>query len=1248
MSLRTRFALSFCLLTWSVAQAQVITGTILGTVTDRSGSAVKAKITIVNTGTGVQSETATNESGDFERPSLQPGLYKVTIAADGFKTFHESNVNLVVDSKYRLNAVLELGSVAESVTVVANAQVLQTDQSDLSTTLSKDLMESIPNVGRNPMMFVLAAAGVTPTGAFEDPGNSSANGDDGRMNLTRFSVNGSRPVSSEIQLDGAPNTSTSFNEAAVLPNPDAIGQFKIITNAYSAEFGRAGGGVVQFQTKSGENKWHGSLYEFARNSALNANTFGNNMFGRDANGRPLRAKGVFNTHQFGGTFSGPVLLPHLFDGHNKTFFFVSYEGSRRAQDASGYFTVPTALERTGDFSQSYTAVTIGGVIQQIPRNIYLPLPSTSTVTTVSAGQFRVDNPQASSGGVLNKIPSQYLNPTALKLLAYYPLPNIAPINPDGTSNYFASVGSKYRTDQLIVKMDHNFSAKHKTFFRWTTDWSLYDPRNWLGKDNPGNDAAPMTQFNPTATLGHTWSISTRSLVELRANVTRINLLSLPPTTDLAALGFSAPIVASAATNSFPRISPGTYSAIGTGNFVYRNNHSTNFSFTGNFTHIFSKWTTKIGAEYRPLFSNLFQPQAASFSFGASTYSRSCTGTGCPTLPTNRSEGFSPADFLMGGGTGGFNGTTGQYDDGAPAMAVKNGYWAVYSQNDWKATRSLTVNIGVRWDYQGPLTDRYDRLSQFDINGTNATGTRGVYLFAGRNGVPRGQTNDYKKGFAPRVGFAWRVNNKTVVRSAYGISFDMITGVGTGAQGFGADGYSAPAYINTLPPSGVGIINAPFNTAFNGGGLITSLNPQDPAYLGRSVTAIMRGENRVPYLQQWNFTIEREIRPGFSGSIGYVGTKGTFITIQQHGIDRTTDIPWSVLDNARQVYTQTGANPLSQTVTNPFAGIITGNAALSSPTISVQNLSLPYPAWGGITIFQQRLGSSSYNSLQGTVRKSFGHGVELIGSYTWSKNIDYGASISGAGTAGNVYYAPDNIKLDRSISGFNQPNRAVITWLGELPFGRGKPLLAHTPVLSQLLGGWKVSGVTTFATGLPIAVTGGTGSFGRPNIVGNPVLDPKYRCQGDGVTACALPDGTSIVVPKNRLLWFNPHAYAGQILVVPSSVGATTTKIITDPYWFGTGPRFYDGLRRIWTNNFNLTLARTFRVKEGVKAEFRADALNAFNRVEWAAPDGGFGTTNTNAGPGLLQSTSTTFGTIDMTATPARTPRYLQVSLRFSF
>jgi hypothetical protein len=1229
--------------------AQVITGTILGTVIDKSGLPVTgARVAIVNSGTNVRWDAVTDDSGNFERPSLQTGTYEVSIEASGFKTFRQSNVNLMVDSKYRVNATMELGQVTESVTVVANVQVLQTDASDLNTTVSQEMLEAMPNVGRNPMYFVLAAPGVAPQGAFEDPGNTSANGDDGRTNLTRFTVNGSRPVSSEIQLDGAPNTSTSFNEAAVLPNPDAIGQFKIITNAYSAEFGRAGGGVVQFQTKSGENRRHGSLFEFGRNSALNANTYGNNMFGRDAAGRPNRAKGVFNTHQFGGTFSGPVELPGVYDGHNRTFFFVSYEGSRRKQDASAYFTVPTALERQGDFTQSYTAVTVNGLIQQIPRNIYLPLPSTSTVTTVSAGQYRVTNQQASVGGTLNKIPTQYLNQTALKLYAYYPLPNTAPVNQDGTQNYFASVADKYRTDQLIAKLDHNFSQAQKTFFRWTTDWTQYDPRNWFGKDSPANDRAPMTQFNPTATIGHTWTLSGRSLVEFRANVTRINLLSTPGTADMRALGFSAAEVNVSPTNSFPMINPGTISQIGTGGYVFRNNHSTNFSFNGNYTRLLRKWTVKIGGEYRPLFSNLYQPQDASMRFGGTTYSRSCTGTGCPTLPTTRSEGWAVADMLMGGASGGNNSATGYFVTGEPALAAKNGYWAVYSQNDWKATRKLTVNLGLRWDYQGPLTERYNRLSQFDLLTKNVTGTYGVYQMSGLNGVSRGQTEDYKRGFAPRVGFAWRFANKTVLRSAYGISYDMITGVGTGAQGFGSDVFQAPAYINVLPSSGVGIIERPFNDAFNGGGFIASLNPKDPGYLGRTVTAITRTDNRIPYMQQWNFTLEREVRPGLSVTAAYVGTKGTFLTIQQYPVNSTVNIPWSTLADAKKGYIETGANPLSQMVTNPFYGVVTGNATLSSPTISRQNLALPYPSYAGIVVFQRRVGSSSYNSFQSSVRKSFGRGVEVIGSYTWSKNIDYGVSISGAGAAGTTMLSNDNYRLNRSLSGFNQPNRLTLTWLAELPFGRGKALLRSTPILTQVVSGWKLAGVNTFASGLPIAVSGGTGSFGRPDIVGNPILPAEYRCKGDGVTACKLPDGSSIVVPRNRMLWFNPRAFSARTLVTATAVGATTTRVVTDPYWFGSSPRFLDGLNRIWVNNWNMTVSRTFRVGETLRVEFKAEALNAFNRVEWTGPDGGFGGTNTNAGTGIGQSTSTTFGTVDMTANPARTPRYMQVSLRFSF
>ncbi len=491
----------------------------------------------------------------------------------------------------------------------------------------------------------------------------------------------------------------------------------------------------------------------------------------------------------------------------------------------------------------------------------------------------------------------------------------------------------------------------------------------------------------------------------------------------------------------------------------------------------------------------------------------------------------------------------------------------------------------------------------------------------------------------------------MIRSAYGISYDMISGLGTGAQGFGTDGLSSPGYVNIFPANGTQLINKPFNDAYNGGGLVSSLNPQDPQYLGRSVTAILREQSRVPPA-----AVESDGRTrgqtGLNISVAYVGTAGRFITIQQHPLNNTQGIPWATLENARQVYMQTGANPMSQTKPNPYFGMISGNATLSAPNITVQNLSLPFPAYGSVTVFHQRMGMSSYNSLQSTIRKSFGHGVEVIGSYTFSKNLDLGESYAAAGSSGSRYYLADNMKLDRSISGISQPQRATVTWVAEMPFGRGKGLLKNTPVITQLVSGWKLAGVNTFASGLPIAVSGG-GSLGRPDIVGDPVLPKEYRCIGDGVKACPLPDGTSVVVPIRRMLWFNPHAYSGRTINVPTSVGATTMNLINDPYWIGNAPRLYDGLRRLWQNNWNMTISRTFIVREGMKAELRCEALNAFNRVEWGSFDGGFGSPylgrgTANGATTVGQSTSVNFGTIDMTANPARTPRYLQVSLRLSF
>ncbi|MEK6396777.1 MAG: carboxypeptidase-like regulatory domain-containing protein [Terriglobus sp.] len=372
------------------AHAQVITGTILGTVTDKQNAKVaNAPVIVRNLATNIETRTTTSSGGEYVIPLLPPGSYDVMVQAEGFNLYRETGVAVGVDSKVRVDATLAVGTLNTVTEVQGDEVPLQTDSSDLNRTVDKQVIENLPNIGRSSLRYAGVLAGVTPRPGFNNLGNIPV-GEDSRRNFSDFTINGGRPGGTEILLDGAPNTSGAFNEIAVLPNNDAVDQFKMITSAYSAEFGRAGSGVVQLTTKSGSNNFHGTVYEYFRNSALNANSYGNNYY--------QLPRGVFNLHQFGGTFSGPVRLPH-YDGKDRTFFFLAFEGIRQAKNASGFLNVPTAAERMGDFSQS--RVLLNGVLT--PVNIYNPSAATSTLTATGNGVLRE---QFQAGGVLTAFPSR--------------------------------------------------------------------------------------------------------------------------------------------------------------------------------------------------------------------------------------------------------------------------------------------------------------------------------------------------------------------------------------------------------------------------------------------------------------------------------------------------------------------------------------------------------------------------------------------------------------------------------------------------------------------------------------------------------------------------------------------------------------------------------------------------------------------------------------------------------------------------
>ena len=1218
---------------------------------------MNAKVTVTNTATGAVTNAVTTQKGSFELPSLPNGPYRVNVDAPGFKTGVRDGIQLNIGQQYRVDIKLEIGKPEQKVVVEASAQVLRTEASQLSTTIDERTIVEMPNVNRNPLLNTSLVAGVVTTGSFLDPNNVNT-GDNARQNFSSFVVNGSAPLTSNIQLDGANDTSPYANEIIVMPNIESLAESNVITNAYSAEYGRTAGGVINFTTKSGSNTLHGALYEDYRNTDLDANSYGNNYFGDNPDGSAVRPKAPFNSNLFGAALGGPVRLPWLYNGRDKTFFFASYEGLRRVQGQSTYYTVPTALERHGDFSQTKTLVSVNGTPTALPVNVYLPLPNTTTTTQVAPGQYQINRQQASYQGVPNVIPPQYLDPAAMQFVNFYPMPNITPVLADGTENYFTNASTTISSDQLIVRLDHNFSQSRRGFFRWTTDWTLNSPPNIYAATNPAaNNNGPTTQFNPSATVGYDWAITPKNLVELRFNVSRLNLVLTPSNggadTNFGALGFAANEQVGLPTKSFPSITDGAYPTMGLQGFAYRGNHTTLLSFTPNYTRLFGNWSVKIGGEYQDILYNFNQPFVASMAFSATpqTFSQACEGTGCPVIPVNMSQGWSPANFLLGANDGLIG--NGEYVTGDPTEALKNGYWAIYDQNDWKATRKLTLNLGVRWEYQGPITDRYNRLSQFNLNATNETGTPGLYQFSGVNGDPRTQVNSNWKNWSPRVGFAYRAHSNTVVSGAYGISYVMTTGAGSGAQGFGSDGFSAPAFIQIRPNSGLDILNAPWTNAFKSGGMTAGANPQNPVLLGQSVTAVIRTDNATPYIQQWNFAIQQQLPSETIMQIAYVGTKGTHLQIQQQPLNSINQIPQSVLSNALNTYVATGVNPLTTLVNNPYYGLISGNANLDNPTIQQQYLDEPFPTYGNVTKWFGRTGSSNYNALQLSINRAFRNGFQLTGTYTWSKNIDfgtaYGAAVQTGSTAGSAYFAPGNRRLDRSVSDFDQAHRAVISSLWALPFGKGHRFLKNTPVATQVLGGWQISGITTLGSGFPLAISG-TG-FGRPDLIADPRLSPQYRVKGPATVV--LPTGQSYSVQAGYKLLFNPYAYQASVLNVPNPSGGANLNV-ANPYYYGSAPRLQSDLRGPGIENFDLSLSKTYPITSRINFAVRLDAFNAFNRVQPGLPDTNFNLPNLSTPGQIGYSTSDTFGLVDLQTaqtaigTSENAPRYVQISGRISW
>lgn len=1026
--------------------AQSPLGTITGTVVDSSGSrAPGTEITATQVGTNLTFKARSSEDGTYVVPNLPVGRYSLTAIAQGFKTFKRSDLVLEVSQRLRVDITLELGAITESVTVSGEPPRVQTEESALGTSVERQRIEQLPMNGRNVFSLARLVAGVQPRNYY-DQGFADA----GNQGFSQIRFNGGPIYGNQIFLDGGANTAPVHGEVSVVPMADAVEEFRVETNALKAEFGQNNGGVINVVSKSGTNNYHGTLYHFFRNDALDArNAF---VTQPDNSGR---LKPILRYNQFGGTLGGPLGIPKLYDGKNRTFFFFGYEQYRYRNAAIRRGTVPTPLERAGDFSN-----TRDGTGSLIPIHD----PNTTRANTSGSGFVRDLMPG-------NLLPKARLDPLSLRVQEYMPLPNQTPNNPFTNSNNFLSLATSGLTQSTTsARIDHRFSDSNSVFGRYSITKNSRDGQGWgMGVADSDTFARQDQRDNWNGIVTWTRTISSSLINEMKGNVTRQNLIFVHPSFGgnwPEKLGFPSIIPQT----MFPGVSIGGMITVGktdqTSASGVRAQHTVQFA--DSVSWIRGKHQIKLGVDQRWVRLNW-----VSYGRPSGWFDFSAGLTGDPQRPAG--TGFGQASFLLGEVGGGELRVR-------PFFSFHSWNLGAYVQDDYKLTPRFTLNFGLRYDVASAPVERWNRHSNFDpFIRNSATGMLGALTYAGAT-APRAFVDRDDNNVSPRFGFAYDItgDGKTAIRGGYGIIYMYTDSGDTNGDNSNALGYEAITPF--VAPTG-----GPFKAFQFSAGPARILQPEGAnggpaAYRGQS----MRYQDRnapTPYLQQWNLTLQREVFQGWVASASYAGNKGTKLFGGNYNLNQLDPAFWSL---------QLG---LQDQVANPFFGQIT-SGAVSGRTVARSQLLLPYPDYGGISLMNAHGSSSSYHSMQITVEKRFSQGLSLLFSFTGGKLINDAFSDAGAnGGGGDFRIGRFNRRLDRSLDTDDVPRRMVISGVYELPFGKGKKFGSNlNAAMNQIVGGWQVNTMTTIQSGLPLQVRGANNFTGInwPNVVGDPYLSPDDR------------------------------------------------------------------------------------------------------------------------------------------------------------
>ncbi len=1123
-----------------LAAAQETRGSLSGIVTDGSGAVVaRAGLQLTNTETGVVMTAVSNDAGLYRFLFLNPGQYKLVASMAGFKTFERDRIQLNVSEAGTLPVVLEVGAQSERITVSAEAPLIEAEKADHGMVIDNKKVVDLPINTRNPIMLAALSNGITPTGGStldQKPFSNSADG--------AWSINGGVGSSVEFLLDGAPNN-TIYNgvtTVANVPSVDAVQEFKVMTSTYDAQYGHTGGGAINISLKSGTNSLHGSGYEYLKRQRFNAAAFSDN-----AHGNAVPSSGL---DQYGFTVGGPVRVPKVYNGKDKTFFFFALEKYHEDQEypAEKVASVPTAEQRKGDFSK--TLDNSGRLIA-----VYDPL----TGKADASGKW-IRQPFAG-----NMIPTDRINPVAAKILALYPLPNtVSAGSPAWQNNYYwADNVANFNFTNVMLRVDHNVNSKERVYARWS--WSDFTQvRTANAIPGLGGDHRDGGKLSNGGVIDSVTTLNSSTLLNMRASLSYWRELIGPADFGFttAQWGWPDSLVAQLTKRTLlPSISVAGATTLGNASSNITFEPTTVLSLQPNIVMIRGKQTIKAGFDYRQTLYTQYRPSAdrASLSFDQA-FTRS------DYLTQDALSGNGAASLLLGYAGSGSAGFTAN-----PFFQWI--YTAPWVQDDIKLTRKLALNFGLRWDITSPVTERYNRLNRdffadqvnpisSKIDQTKFPGMKvyGGIGFAGQGGQSRSPFNSDLNNFQPRIGAAYQINSKTVLRGGWAIFYLAPTDSGL------TSGFSQNTPYVATQDSG----RTPFNTITNPfpTGLI---QPSGAAagmgtFIGQGVT-YANTKSRNPYVHQFSLGIQRELPGHINAEASYVGSR-TMSALVSNSIDSLSVANLALGDPSK------GGDPnyLNQQVPNPFQDLLPGTT-INGPTVARSQLLRPFPLFTGVTVTDLNVGRIWYNSLQVSVQKRYSHGLTFSANYTFSKNIQ-----------ATSYVNATDAEPTKVLTAFDRPQRLAFTPSYELPFGPGRRFLnSSNGVVKRLVGGWQVLANTVYQSGAPMGVPSNVWVIGDPHLE-NPSWDRLFKT--------GYIDSTGIV--RNVL------------------AGEQPVFAVRTPNSLQTTPARWGNLRDRWATTYDASVIKNTRIREGMNCQFRFEAFNALNTPVFSS-DPNLTPTSTNFG-----------------------------------